>query len=435
MRGERQGDVLAQGHRAPERPLLIHHAEAPPDGGLGIRVALEEAGLAIEHPPGGRPVYTRFDAIDARHRDANVESIFYYAVFYPAVEAIGALAGALIIWYGGAQVMNETVTLGALVAFLQYSQRFFRPLSDMSEKFNVLQSAMASSERIFKLLDTEVTIESSKARSLGRSDEGPGTNAGVRMTERASDRANEQPPRPRGHIIFDHVWFAYNDDDFVLHDVSFEVRPGERIGVVGATGSGKTTLINLLLRFYDVRRGRILIDGVDIREMPLDALRRMFSLVLQDVHLFSGTIADNIRLGSHVIGDADVRRAAATVHADRFIEQLPQGESTYGRDHLRQRLAGDVFHRDEMEVPLALDRVHRDDVWMIEGGYDARFGREARAAFGVGGGVGEHELQRHLPAEHGVLREVDLTHATPAELPQDPVMRKHRSGGQHRARG
>ena len=272
-----------------------------------------------------RRSYASFDAINRTHRDANVDSIFYYAVFYPAIEIIGAVASALLIWFGGIWTLDGTLTLGSLVAFLLYSQRFFRPISDMSEKFNVLQAAMASSERIFKLLDTEVTIESSKARSLGRSDEGPGTNAGARVTERASDRANEQPPRPRGHIIFDHVWFAYNDDDFVLHDVSFEVRPGERIGVVGATGSGKTTLINLLLRFYDVRRGRILIDGVDIREMPLDALRRMFSLVLQDVHLFSGTIADNIRLGSHVIGDADVRRAAATVHADRFIEQLPQG--------------------------------------------------------------------------------------------------------------
>ncbi|HET7218182.1 MAG TPA: ABC transporter ATP-binding protein [Vicinamibacterales bacterium] len=271
-----------------------------------------------------RRSYRSFDEINRRHRNANVDSIFYYAVFYPAIEIIGALASALLIWFGGIWTLEGTLTLGSLVAFLLYSQRFFRPISDMSEKFNVLQAAMASSERIFKLLDTEVKIESSHARAFGRLDEGPGTNAGVRVTERASDRANEQPARSRGHITFDHVWFAYNTDDFVLQDVSFEVRPGERVGVVGATGSGKTTLINLLLRFYDVRRGRVLIDGVDIRDLPLDALRRMFSLVLQDVHLFSGTIADNIRLGNRAISDDAVRRAAATVHADRFIEQLPQ---------------------------------------------------------------------------------------------------------------
>ena len=261
-----------------------------------------------------RRSYHSFDAINRTHRDANVDSIFYYAVFYPAIEIIGALAAALLIWFGGVWTLAGTLTLGSLVAFLLYSQRFFRPISDMSEKFNVLQAAMASSERIFKLLDTEAKIGSPLAARRPPSD-----NVLPEPEQRAASRGGT------GHIVFDHVWFAYNDDDFVLHDVSFEVRPGERVGVVGATGSGKTTLINLLLRFYDVRRGRIVIDGVDIREMPLEALRRMFSLVLQDVHLFSGTIADNIRLGNRTIGDDDVRRAAATVHADRFIEHLPQG--------------------------------------------------------------------------------------------------------------
>ena len=246
--------------------------------------------------------FERFDEIDRRHRDANIDSIFYYAVFYPAIEAIAALASALIIWYGGASVMAGAITLGTLAAFLQYSQRFYRPISDMSEKFNVLQSAMASSERIFKLLDEPIAIASRRPRrsSHGESDE-----------------------RRRGHITFDRVWFAYNEGDWVLRDVSFDVKPGERLGIVGATGSGKTTIINLLLRFYDVQRGRILVDGVDIREMELADLRSLFSLVLQDVHLFSGTIADNIRLGDASMDEERIERAARAVHADQFIERLP----------------------------------------------------------------------------------------------------------------
>src|SRR5438128_8019371 len=228
--------------------------------------------------------FARFDEIDRKHRDANVESIFYYAVFYPAIEAVSSLASALIIWYGGGAVLRNALTLGALVAFLQYSQRFFRPISDMSEKFNVLQSAMASSERIFRLLDEPVAIQSPAHPVI------PAETA-------------------RGHIVFENVWFAYNqitkdtkdtkdiknrgttdlgepsglsgsdEFDWVLKDVSLEVRPGERVGIVGATGSGKTTLINLLLRFYDVQRGRIMVDGVDIRQLDLGGLRGLFSLV------------------------------------------------------------------------------------------------------------------------------------------------------------
>jgi ATP-binding cassette subfamily B multidrug efflux pump len=252
--------------------------------------------------------FARFDEINLAHRDANVDSIFYYAVFYPAIEIIGALAAALIIWFGGGWTLQGTLTVGSLVAFLLYSQRFFRPISDMSEKFNVLQAAMASSERIFKLLDTPVNIANPEHAALPSGEPRP------------ADRR----PRP-GHIVFDHVWFAYNDEDFVLRDVSFEVRPGQRIGIVGATGAGKSTIINLLLRFYDVSRGRILIDGVDIRNIPLPDLRRLFSLVLQDVHLFSGTIADNIRLGNASITDERVRVAASAVHADRFVNALPAG--------------------------------------------------------------------------------------------------------------
>jgi ATP-binding cassette, subfamily B, multidrug efflux pump len=247
--------------------------------------------------------FSRFDEIDAQHRDANVASIFYYSVFYPAVEVVAALASALIIWYGGAAVLRGTLTIGALVAFMQYSQRFFRPISDMSEKFNVLQSAMASSERIFGLLDEPVLIDRPAVPVV-------------------------RPPAAPGHIVFENVWFAYKGDDFVLKDVSFDVRPGQRVGIVGATGAGKTTLINLLLRFYDVSRGRITVDGVDIRDLdPID-LRGLFSLVLQDVHLFSGTIEGNIRLGREDIDDAALRRAAAAVHADAFVRGLPKAYET-----------------------------------------------------------------------------------------------------------
>jgi len=272
-----------------------------------------------------RRSYARFDEINRQHRDANVASIFYYAVFYPAIEVIGALAAALLIWFGGGWTMQGTLTLGSLVAFLLYSQRFFRPISDMSEKFNVLQAAMASSERIFKLLDTPVGITSGiRDQRSGASGSSSGRQAaGTSRLPSADPRSLTPDPRGTGHIVFDHVWFAYNGTDYVLKDVSFEVRPGERVGVVGATGAGKSTLINLLLRFYDVTRGRIRIDGIDVRELPLDALRRLFSLVLQDVYLFSGTIAENIRLGNASITDEAVRRAAATVHADRFIEHTP----------------------------------------------------------------------------------------------------------------
>ena len=244
-------------------------------------------------------VRQRFDDVNREHRDANVRSIFYYAVFYPAIEVIGALASALIIWFGGGWTLQGTLTLGSLVAFLQYSQRFFRPISDMSEKFNVLQAAMASSERIFKLLDTPVGIQSPA-------------------------RATIAERRHSGAIAFEDVSFAYNGTDHVLRHVSFDVKPGERVGIVGATGAGKSTLINLLLRFYDVTGGRILVDGVDVREFDLHQLRERFGLVLQDVHLFSGTIAGNIRLGHQHITDVAVRSAAHAVHADRFIEQLPQ---------------------------------------------------------------------------------------------------------------
>jgi ATP-binding cassette, subfamily B, multidrug efflux pump len=275
-----------------------------------------------------RRILGQFNDINRRHRDANVDSIFYYAVFYPAIEIIGALAAALIIWFGGGWTIRGTLTLGSLVAFLQYSQRFFRPISDMSEKFNVLQAAMASSERIFKLLDTPVKIGAGQPLEP-RHTVGPGLPPSLKQWRNAvasGEGGQARPERPStGSIAFEDVSFAYNGTDYVLRNVSFEVAPGERVGIVGATGAGKSTLINLLLRFYDTTSGRILVDGADVRQIDLQQLRDKFSLVLQDVHLFSGTIASNIRLGTAAITDEQVRAAARAVHADRFIGELPQG--------------------------------------------------------------------------------------------------------------
>jgi len=245
--------------------------------------------------------FAAFDDINRQHRDANLRSILFYAVFYPAIELVSALASALIIMVGGGWVIQDTLTLGSLVAFLLYAQRFFRPISDLSEKFNVLQGAMASSERIFALLDTPVAIASP---------------------------AHPTTPTGRGAIAFEHVTFAYVEGEPVLRDVSFRVDAGERVAFVGATGAGKTTIVNLLLRFYDVQAGRITIDGVDIRDMDLGRLRSLAALVLQDVHLFSGTIAGNVRLGNAALPDAAVRAAIEAVHADVFVDRLPQGLAT-----------------------------------------------------------------------------------------------------------
>jgi ATP-binding cassette subfamily B protein len=267
--------------------------------------------------------FAAFDEIDRAHRDANVQSIFYYAVFYPAIELVSALAASLILWYGGGRVVSDALTLGSLVAFLQYAQRFFRPISDMSEKFNVLQGAMASSERIFALLDTPVEVTS------------PGNTA----APRGIGANHTESPAPLGggshsaavagaRIAFENVSFSYVPGEPVLRNVSFAVEPGQRIAIVGATGSGKTTIVNLLLRFYDVQQGRITIDGVDVRQMDLARLRALFGLVLQDVHLFSGTIAANVRLGHAEIDDDRIRQALSAVHAAKFIEQMPKGLET-----------------------------------------------------------------------------------------------------------
>jgi len=264
--------------------------------------------------------FQRFEQINRVHLKANLDSVMAYSLFYPAVEVVSALAVALIIWYGGGQVLQQELTFGALVAFIQYSEKFFRPIADLSEKYNILQSAMASSERIFKLLDTPVDIR--------------------------------QPDHPlqladvRGEIEFRNVWFAYNkpekkrsdgtrdaltasadgtDWDWVLRDVSFRVRPGESVAIVGHTGAGKTTLTSLLMRFYDVQKGQILLDGRDIRQLDLRQLRNAFGFVLQDVFLFSGSIASNIRLGTPWITEEAIHRAAQDVNLNEFLEGLSNG--------------------------------------------------------------------------------------------------------------
>jgi ATP-binding cassette subfamily B protein len=274
--------------------------------------------------------FRQFSAINASHMEAFKDAIMAYAVYYPVVEILSAVAVAAIVWFGGSDVIRGTATIGVLVAFMQYAQRFFRPIQDLSDKYNILQGAMASAERVFKLLDTPVDIQ--------------------------SPLVTKKPEGP-GRIEFDHVWFHYgargttadtlghsgsaargsgdgssaqqlaesDEPDWVLRDVSFTIDPGETVAVVGHTGAGKTTLISLLLRFYDVQRGAIRIDDVDIREMDLNDLRRRFGVVLQDPFLFSGTVGGNIRLGSSWIEDKDVERAAEEVNLADFIRTLPGG--------------------------------------------------------------------------------------------------------------
>lgn len=248
-----------------------------------------------------KPTFARFQAVNADHLEAHLRSITYYALFFPVVEVLTATGLALILWYGGGATLQGAMTVGVVAAFLQYTRRFFRPIQDLSEKYNILQAAMAASERIFQLLDTEPEV-------------------------REDPHPLHLPSPGRGEIEFRDVWFRYDDEgEWVLRGVSFRARPGERVAIVGATGAGKSTIISLLMRFYEASRGEILFDGVPVHRVPLAELRGRISLVLQDVFLFSEDVAHNIRLGSAQISDEQVREAAVRVGADRFVRRLPAG--------------------------------------------------------------------------------------------------------------
>ena len=244
-----------------------------------------------------RRSHLRFNERNRRYLAANLKSIFYFSIFHPLIEVMASVATAVIIWYGGGQIVQGALTFGVLVAFIRYAERFFWPIRELSEKYTIFQNAMASSERIFQLLDTEPTIVS------------------------AVEKSGKETLK--GEIEFRNVWFAYNDDDYVLKDVSFKVKSGEKVALVGHTGAGKTSIINLLCRFYEINKGQILIDGVDIQKMNLEEMRRAISIVQQNIFLFSDTIERNISLGDTSISSEQVVRASQDVHLDRFVQKMP----------------------------------------------------------------------------------------------------------------
>jgi ATP-binding cassette, subfamily B, multidrug efflux pump len=241
--------------------------------------------------------FKKFLGINANYRNALIRSVFYYATFYPVVEILSSISIALIIWYGGGSVIQETMTIGVLFAFIQYTEMFFRPIRDLSEKYNIMQTAMAASERIFEVLDDETIIPNQdKVKTIGRL---------------------------KGEVEFRNVSFAYNSDEYVLKNVSFSIKPGETVAIVGATGAGKTSIISLLTRFYDIQKGEIRVDGINIKELDKHELRKKISVVLQDVFLFSGDIESNINLNSSEISIEKLEEASNIVGADKFIQQLP----------------------------------------------------------------------------------------------------------------
>jgi ATP-binding cassette subfamily B multidrug efflux pump len=263
-----------------------------------------------------RKAQKRFDDINNDYRNANIETVYYYAIFYPMVDFIGAIGIAVVLWFSGYQFLTgasaagTALTIGTVIAFVQYSGMLFQPIRDLSDKFNILQAAIVASHRVFILLDLDVAIETPKEP--------------------------KQKGKSAGRIEFQNVWFAYKENEWVLKDVSFTVNAGESIALVGHTGSGKTTVTNLLMRFYDVQKGKILLDGIDVRDWDLQDLRENFAVVLQDVFLFSGSIANNIRLGNKNITDEKLVWAAKEVHADEFVQKLPE---TYSAE-VRERGSG-----------------------------------------------------------------------------------------------
>ncbi len=261
-----------------------------------------------------KKLFAEFERRNRDHRDANNLSNVYEATLFSTVEAVSSLSIALMLWYGAGQVSSGTVALGTLVAFVEYLQKFFVPLREFSTKYTTMQSAMTAVERVFQLLDTPVTI--------------------------ATPAKPQHPACVQGCITFEHVWFAYQGEDWVLRDVSFTVEPGEKIAIVGATGAGKTTISKLLNRFYDVQQGAILVDGVDVRQRDLHALRRQIGVVLQDVFLFVGDIATNITLGRKDIAQVDLEHAARHVNADRFVRRLPRGYAELLRERGSNLSAG-----------------------------------------------------------------------------------------------
>lgn len=240
-----------------------------------------------------------FEKINREHTEQNKKSIFYYAIFFPIVELLGATAAGLIIWYGGGQVFENMISVGIIISFIQFTEMFFRPIRDLSEKYNILQTAMASSERIFELLDHKSPIQD------------------IQNPKEISSI--------KGNVEFKNVWFAYNDEDYVLKNVNFQINEGERVAFVGATGAGKSTIINLLCRFYDISKGSISVDGSDIREYNQKDLRKNIAIVLQDVFLFSGDIKSNIDLGNDIISNATIDESIRNTGLDDFIESLPEG--------------------------------------------------------------------------------------------------------------
>ena len=242
--------------------------------------------------------FKKFEAINQEHTKANIKSVLYYSIYFPVAEVLGAIGVGLLVWYAAQGQIEGTISKGALIAFIMYNSLFFRPIRQIADRFNTLQLGLVSTERLLKLLDNKDLVATSGTAPV---------------------------PKLQGDVQFDHVSFAYNEPEWVLKDISFHVKPGQTVAFVGATGAGKTSIINLLSRFYDIQKGHIRVDGQDLREYDLSQLRRQIGVVLQDVFLFAGSIRDNITLGNRAIGDAKIWEAAALVGAQRFIERLPGG--------------------------------------------------------------------------------------------------------------